>query len=170
MRNWFWWICGGESGLPILLLHYFGTGPLSFILLLWWIQLVFRCWNILASLEYCLIQLANILWRIFASKFIRNIYIWLSCLVVSLSGYTIRVMCVCVCSVMSLCEPMDCSPPGSSVHWIFQAGMLEQVATSYCRGLPNPGTQSDSLVSPALAGRFFATVPTGKPIRVILAS
>ena len=29
-------------------------------------------------------------------------------------------------SVVSLCEPMDCSPPGSSVHEIFQAGILEQ--------------------------------------------
>ena len=31
-----------------------------------------------------------------------------------------------ICSVMSfLCNPMDCSPPGSSVHGIFQARMLE---------------------------------------------
>ena len=30
-------------------------------------------------------------------------------------------LCVCAHSVMSLCDPMDCSPPGSSVHGIFQA-------------------------------------------------
>ena len=29
-------------------------------------------------------------------------------------------------SCLTLCEPMDCSPPGSSVHEIFQAGILEQ--------------------------------------------
>ena len=32
------------------------------------------------------------------------------------------------------CDPMDCSPPGSSVHGIFQARLLEQVAISYSRG------------------------------------
>ena len=31
-------------------------------------------------------------------------------------------------------DPMDCSPPGSSVHGIFQAGILEQVAISSSRG------------------------------------
>ena len=38
-----------------------------------------------------------------------------------------------VASVMSLCNPMDCSPPGSSVHGISQARILEWVALSYCR-------------------------------------
>ena len=32
-------------------------------------------------------------------------------------------------------DPMDCSPPGSSVHGIFQARILEQVAISYSRGI-----------------------------------
>ena len=35
---------------------------------------------------------------------------------------------------MILCNPLDCSPPGSSVHGIFQARILEWVATSYPRG------------------------------------
>ena len=49
--------------------------------------------------------------------------------------------CVCVfvctlsCSVMSgLCDPMDYSPLGSSVHVISQARILEWVAISYSRG------------------------------------
>ena len=46
--------------------------------------------------------------------------------------------CVCVCMSAQLCsmlcDPMDCSPPGSSVHGIFQARLLEQVAISYSRG------------------------------------
>ena len=46
--------------------------------------------------------------------------------------------CVCKCSVTQscpiLCDPMDCSPPGSSVHGIFQARTLEWVAISYSRG------------------------------------
>ena len=33
-------------------------------------------------------------------------------------------------SRLTLCDPMDCSPPGSSVHGIFQATMLEWVAIS----------------------------------------
>ena len=68
------------------------------------------------------------------------------------------------CSVLSgvgLCDPMDCSPPGSSVHGIFQAGILEWVVICYSRGFPNPEIES---ASPALAGRFFTPVSTGKPI------
>ena len=34
----------------------------------------------------------------------------------------------------TLCDPMDCSPPGSSVHEISQAGILEWVAISCSRG------------------------------------
>ena len=33
-----------------------------------------------------------------------------------------------------LCNPMDCSPSGFSVHWIFQARILECVAISFSRG------------------------------------
>ena len=43
--------------------------------------------------------------------------------------------CVCKCSVVSdSCDPMGCSPPGSSVHGVFQARILEWVATSSSRG------------------------------------
>ena len=45
---------------------------------------------------------------------------------------------VCACSVTSvmstLCDPMDCSPPGSSVHGILQARILEWVAMPSSRG------------------------------------
>ena len=33
----------------------------------------------------------------------------------------------------TLCDPMDCSPPGSSVHGIFQARIMEWVAISFSR-------------------------------------
>ena len=33
-------------------------------------------------------------------------------------------------SCLTVCDPMDCSPPGSSVHGIFQASILEWVAIS----------------------------------------
>ena len=42
-------------------------------------------------------------------------------------------------SCLTLCDPMDCSLPGSSLHGILQARVLEWVAISFFRGLPNPG-------------------------------
>ena len=36
-------------------------------------------------------------------------------------------------SCLTLCEPMDCSLPGSSIHGIFQAIVLEWVAISFSR-------------------------------------
>ena len=56
---------------------------------------------------------------------------------------------------------MDCSLPGSSVHRIFQARILEWVAISSSRDLPNPGIE---VGSPASAGGFFTTEPPGGPI------
>ena len=57
-------------------------------------------------------------------------------------------VCVCVCariraclvaqSCLTLCNPMDCSLPGSSVHGIFQARILEWVAISFSRGSSRP--------------------------------
>ena len=42
--------------------------------------------------------------------------------------------CVCVQLCPVLCDPMNCNPPGSSVHGIFQASILEWVAISFSRG------------------------------------
>ena len=77
-------------------------------------------------------------------------------------------MCVCVCvwrcsslkSCPTLCDPMDCSLPGSSLHGISQARILERVAISSSR---ESSRSRDQLASPALAGRFFTTEPPGKP-------
>ena len=52
---------------------------------------------------------------------------------------------------------MDCSPPDSSVHGIFQAGILEWVAIPFSRGSFWPRDESVSFMSPALAGGFFTT-------------
>ena len=52
------------------------------------------------------------------------------------------ILCACACSVAqscpTLCNPMDCRPPGSSVHGILQARILEQVAISYSSGYCPP--------------------------------
>ena len=47
--------------------------------------------------------------------------------------------CLVAQSCPTLCDPTDCSPPGSSVHGISQARILEWVATSFPADLPNPG-------------------------------
>ena len=47
-------------------------------------------------------------------------------------------MCVHAQSCPTLCNPMDCGPPGSSVHGIFQGGILEWVGISYSRGSSPP--------------------------------
>ena len=52
---------------------------------------------------------------------------------------------------------MDCSPPGSSVHGILQARVLEWVAMPSSGDLPNPGIKPASPVSLPLAGGFFTT-------------
>ena len=41
-------------------------------------------------------------------------------------------------SCLTLCDPMDCTGPGSSVHGIFQARILEWVAISYSRRSSQP--------------------------------
>ena len=63
-------------------------------------------------------------------------------------------------SCPTLCNPMDRSPPGSSVHETLQARILEWVAKLSSGDLPDPGIGPTSLVSPALAGRFFTTSGT----------
>ena len=74
-------------------------------------------------------------------------------------------VCVCVCSAakscLTLCDPMDCGPPGSSVHGISQVRILEWVAS------PSPGDLLKTgieLESPVLARGFFTTEPSGDPV------
>ena len=48
----------------------------------------------------------------------------------------VEVIGVCVRTQLcpTLCDPLDCSPPGSSVHGVFQARILEWVASPFSRG------------------------------------
>ena len=55
-------------------------------------------------------------------------------------------------SCLTLCDPMDCSLPHSSIHGIFQAGVLEWVAISFSRGSSWPRDQSQ--VSRIVGRRF----------------
>ena len=80
-------------------------------------------------------------------------------------------MYVCVCALsqlcLTLCDPMDCSSPGSSV--------LEFSRQECWSGLPFPtpgylayqGIKLRSLASLVLAGGFFTTAPCWKPTRLL---
>ena len=63
-------------------------------------------------------------------------------------------------SCVRLCNPMDCSLSGSSIHGIFQARVLEWVAISFSRGSSDPGIEPGS---PALQADTLSSEPPGKP-------
>ena len=74
-------------------------------------------------------------------------------------------VCVCVCVLiaqlcLTLCNPMDCSLPGFSVHGILQARILEWVVILFSRGCSNPGIRPRS---PAWQADSLLSEPPGKP-------
>ena len=77
-----------------------------------------------------------------------------SCLVVKVKWSEV------VQSCLALCHPVDCSPPGSSVHGILQARILEWVSISFSRGFPDPGMEPRS---PALQADALTSEPPGTP-------
>ena len=66
-------------------------------------------------------------------------------------------------SCPALCDPMDWSPPGLSVHGILQARIVERVAMASSRGPSSPRDEPTSCVAPA-----FTAEPPGKPNSIIL--
>ena len=81
---------------------------------------------------------------------------------------------MCVCNILdhvvfllfgqlvtfdSFCDPVDCSPPGSSVHGISQARILEWVAIPFSRGLLDSGMET---ASAALQAYSLPCEPAGK--------
>ena len=87
------------------------------------------------------------------------------------AGVCVRVwVCVCGCACvhvhtptksvrlcLTLCDPMDCSLPGSSVHGVFQARVLEWVAMPSSRGSSQPRGQTHISLCLCIAGKFFTT-------------
>ena len=85
------------------------------------------------------------LWILFFSSEL-FISVLISRVAFCLIDFSFPCVCVCVCVYVCVCthsvaqpcltlwDPMDCSPPGSTVHGIFQARILEGVAISYSRG------------------------------------
>ena len=71
-------------------------------------------------------------------------------------------LCILVTQLcLTLSDPMDYSLPGFSIHGIFQAKILEQVAIPFSRGSSDPGIKPRS---PALQVISLPPEPPGKPI------
>ena len=77
--------------------------------------------------------------------------------------YIQRKMCVCVLShfsrVPTSCDSMGCNRPGTSVHGILQARVLDWIAISSSSGSSSP---RDRTLLSCLAGGFFTSEPSGK--------
>ena len=63
-------------------------------------------------------------------------------------------------SCLNLYDSIDYAPPGSFVHRILQAKILEWVVMPSSRDLPDPEIEPMSLMSPELADRFFTSRDT----------
>ena len=75
----------------------------------------------------------------------------------------IHLWCVDAKSLQScpiLCDPVDCSPAGSSVHWILQARILEWVAMSSSRGSSQLRDRTDVSYVSCNSRGFFTTSAT----------
>ena len=69
----------------------------------------------------------------------------------------VKVKVLVIQSCPTLCDPMDCSPPDSSVHGILQARILEKVAILFSRG---PSWPWDQTSVSCTAGRFITVWAT----------
>ena len=67
-------------------------------------------------------------------------------------------------SCLTLCNSMNFSSPGSSVHGILQARILGWIAIPSPGDLPDPGIESGS---PALQADSLSSGPPGKPMSVL---
>ena len=80
--------------------------------------------------------------------------------------------CVHTCSVaqscLTLCDPMDYSPPSNSIHGISQQEYWSGFPFPPLGDLPDPGIKPASPASPALAGRFFTTETLGRPYNMYM--
>ena len=79
--------------------------------------------------------------------------------------YLLQYVCVCAQSCPTLCNPMDYSPPGSTVHGDSPGQPWSGLPCPSPGDRPNPWTESASLMSPALAG-FFTSSTTWKAQRI----
>ena len=104
-----------------------------------------QCWvHPLCLISHCLIRACYC----FHEMFFPLSFSWLKptppsiCKPKAFSGRASEIpkLVIVLCSVMSDYDPVDCSPPGSSVHGISHARILERVAISFSRGSSTQGS------------------------------
>ena len=120
---------------------------------------------VLLCLEWILPPLPflfNLVWIFFAYLSTFNfLYHWYSasCSIRQLVNVDHMLVCVCVCLVAQSCltlgNPLVCSPPGSSVHGILLARILDWVSISFSRGFSSPRDQTRVSCVSCIADRFF---------------
>ena len=86
--------------------------------------------------------------------------------VANLVHFSCSVLCLVAQLGPTLCDPMDHSLPGSFVHGILQARILEWVAMPSSRDLPNPRIEPRS---PTLQADSLPSEPPGKHLAVLMA-
>ena len=109
----------------------YGSNLFLLLLFSYFLSLVFFHWGIVAL--HCCVSLCCIMK-------------WISCVLVWVAQ-----------SCPTLCDCMDCSPPGSSVHGFLRARILEWVAIPFSRGSSWPGDQTQVFFT---AGKFFTVWTT----------
>ena len=81
-------------------------------------------------------------------------------------GYLLfRIMLACLVAQLcpTICDSMDCSPPGSSLWGFSRQEYWSGLPGPPSGDLPNPGTESASSVSPGLQADSLPPEPSGKP-------
>ena len=83
-------------------------------------------------------------------------------------GHLVSAACVHDLPLPTLGDPTDCNPPGSSVHGIFQARILEWVVISFFQGLLTQGSNPYLLCLLHWQASPLPTASPGKPLQCLL--
>ena len=143
---------GTELTPSILWLHYSCCFPLSMV---WAMCTLLFLNSIIVDLQCCIdtcicLVFSNTIFHIYKGW----IYIY------AFHVYVYFYACLCSQSSLTLCDPVNCSPSGSSIYGILQTRILEWIAISYSRGSSWP---RDWTCVSCIGGRFFTTWPPEKP-------
>ena len=121
---------------PLFLIPIAGQPPICWIWLLtaspWERELGGVCWGNLLCFSHNISLGLWLPWQIVGIQWTYALE-WIYCPHCEVWAPNLWCVCVCAQSCSTLCDPVDCNPPGSSVHGIFQARILEWVTTSSSR-------------------------------------
>ena len=79
-------------------------------------------------------------------------------------NYLLKLKALVTQSCLTLCNPIDCSSPGSTVHGIFQARILEWVASSFSRECTQLRDLPDPVIEPGSPALQADALPSEPPL------